>query len=206
MALDLFLVPSKPKPRSKSALLKVRQALFEALQATYPDTSLVGNATQGHIANFPLGALHIRPDELHWALHGVVEAAPVHALADWFADHGFDCEDPQGAGFARPLPKKRAEKGSMEDLAGGQWVALRFDRNYATALDFDFTLADGRNAVMRFLHFGSCRIPDLSPLVKAVVTEATLRSTRHDETVSVKFEGGHELLIADAVFDGVRIG
>jgi hypothetical protein len=205
MALDLFLVPSKPKPRSKSALLKARQALFESLHATYPDTSLVGNATQGHIANFPLGALHIRPDELHWALHGVVDADPVHALADWFVEHGFDCEDPQGAGFARPRPKPLAAKGSLDDLAGGTWLGFRFDRNYATALDFDFTLVDGRNAVMRFLHFGSCHIPDLSPLVTAIVTEATLRSTSHDETIRVLFEGGHELLIADAVFDGVRI-
>ena len=205
MALDLFLVPSKPKPRSKSALLKARQALFESLHAKYPDTSLIGNATQGHIANFPLGELHIRPDELHWALHGVDEAAPVHALVDWFVEQGFDCEDPQGAGFARPRLKPVAVRGSLEDLVGGKWLGFRFDRNYATALDFDFTLVDGRNAVMRFLHFGSCHIPDLSPLVKAVVTEATLRSTSHDETITVRFEGGHDLLIADAVFDGVRI-
>lgn len=205
MALDLFLVPSKPKPRSQSALLKARQALFESLRATYPDTSLIGNTTQGHIANFPSGELHIRPDELHWALHGVVETAPVHALVDWFAEHGFDCEDPQGASFARPRPKALAAKGSLEDLVGGKWLGFRFDRNYATALDFDFTLVDGRNAVMRFLHFGSCRIPDLSPLVKAIVTGATLRATSQDETIRVQFEGGRELLIADAVFDGVRI-
>lgn len=149
--------------------------------------------------------MHIRPDELHWALHDVVETAPVHALVDWFAEHGFDCEDPQSASFARPRPKALAAKGSLEDLVGGKWLGFRFDRNYATALDFDFTLVDGRNAVMRFLHFGSCRIPDLSPLVKAIVTGATLRATSQDETIRVQFEGGRELLIADAVFDGVRI-
>lgn len=205
MALDLFLVPCKPRPRSKSSMLKARQALFDALHTAYPDTTLVGDASQGHIANVPVGELHIRPDELHWALHGMEDAAPIHALADWFLEQGFGCEDPQDAGFARPRPKPVATMCSLEDLVGGQWLGFRFNRNYVTALDIDFRLTDGRNALLRLWHFGGSRIPDLLPLVKAVVTDAALQSTGDFETITVRFEGGHELVFFGAVFGGVLI-
>ena len=205
MALDLFLVPCKPKPRSKAAVLKARQALFDAVRAAYPDTSLVGDATQGHIENFPLGELHIHSDRLHWAMHNVEDTEPVHALADWMLEHGFGCEDPQDAGFARPRPKPTSVKGTLEDLVGGKWFGIRFDSSYSSALDIDFKLVDGRNAHMRLWHFGSARIPDLAPLVKAVVIDATLQPTDDFETITVRFEGGHELVLVDAVFDGVNI-
>jgi hypothetical protein len=204
MALDLFLKPYKPKSRSKAALLKARQSLFEALRSAYPDTTLVGDAGNGYIENFPLGELHIAPDEMHWAMHGVDDAEPVHALADWFFAHGFACHDPQGAGFDRPRIKPPAIRASLDDLVGGQWLGFRFDRNHATALDADFTLADGRHAVLRMWHLGRCQVPELSPLVKALVIGTSLERGNYD-TLSVQFEGGHALLFTDAVFGVVEI-
>lgn len=204
MALDLFLKPYKPKSRSKAALAKARESLFEALQAEYPGTCLVGDAMRGYIDGFPKGELHIAPDELHWAMHGVDDAEPVHALADWFFAHGFACEDPQGVGFDRPRIKPPAIRGSLDDLIGGQWLGLRFDRNYATALNLDFTLADGRHAELRMWHLGRCQVPELSPLVKAVVTGSVYERGDYD-SLSVQFEGGHALVFTDAVFGGVHI-
>ena len=207
MALDLFLVPHQPKSRSRSALLQARQALLDALQAAHPQATLVGDASQGHVANFPLGELHISPGELHWALHGVDDAAPVDALADWFFAHGFEVKDPQDAGFARPRPKPASLRGSLDDLVGGQWLGLRFDRDYATALDLEFALADGRRALLRMLHLGRCQIPELSPLVNAVVTAATLgpRDIAQYESLVLQFDGAHALVFTDAVFGGVSI-
>lgn len=112
MALDLFLKPYKPKSRSRSAALAARQALVDALRAAHPQTQLVGDVTRGHVEGFPMGELHFSPTELHWAMHGVDDPEPVHALADWFFDHGFACDDPQGAGFDRPRPKPVAVRGS----------------------------------------------------------------------------------------------
>lgn len=204
MALDLFLKPYKPKSRSKAALLKARQDLFEALRTAYPETTLVGDASKGYIENFPLGELHIAPDEMHWAMHGVEDADPVHALADWFFAHGFACHDPQDAGFDRPRIKPPAIRASLDDLVGGQWLGFRFDRNYATALDVDFTLADGRHAQLRMWHLGRCQVPELSPLVKALITGTTFERGDYD-SLSVQFEGGSELAFTDAVFGGVYI-
>lgn len=204
MALDLFLKPYKPRSRSKTALLGARQALFDALQAEYPGARLVGDARQGCIEGFPIGELHIRPDELHWAMHGVGDDAPAHALADWFFAQGFACEDPQDAGFDRPRIKPPAIRADLDDLVGGQWLGMRFDRNYATALDLDFTLADGRHALLRMLHLGRCQVPELSPLVKAVVTGSVYEPGDYD-SLSVQFEGGHALVFTDAVFGGVHI-
>lgn len=204
MALDLFLKPYKPKSRSRSAALAARQALVDALRAAHPQTQLVGDVTRGHVEGFPMGELHFSPTELHWAMHGVDDPEPVHALADWFFDHGFACDDPQGAGFDRPRPKPVAVRGTFEDLVGAEWLGFRFDRNYATALDADFTLPDGRNARLRMLHLGRCTVPELSPLVKARVTGCRFVRGNYD-TLAVVFEGGHELAFADAVFGAVRI-
>ena len=215
MALDLFLKPYKPKSRSKAALIKARESLFEALKADYPGTSLVGDAMRGYIDAFPKGELHIAPDELHWAMHGVDDAEPVHALADWFFEHGFACMDPQGVGFDRPRIKPPAIRGSLEDLVGGQWLGMRFDRNYATALNLDFILADGRHAELHMWHLGRCHVPELSPLVKAVIVGsvhepgdynrlATHPKDAYDR-LTVQFEGGHDLVFTDAVFGGVHI-
>lgn len=205
MALDLFLVPYKPKSRAKGALRKSRETLLEALQKAYSGTVLVGDAMAGYVADFPLGELHIRPDELHWTLHGVDDPAPVHALADWFFTQGFACRDPQGAGFDRPLKAAPAVRGQLEDLIGGQWLGFRFDRNYATALDFDFLLADDRVAVLRLLYFASGRVPDLQPLIEATVIGVAFKPDGAYKTLTVRFDSGHDLVFVDAVFDSVRI-
>ena len=204
MALDLFLKPYKPKSRSKAASLKAREALFDALRAAYPQTALIGDARQGRIERFPLGELHIAPDELHWTMHGVDDAEPVHALADWFFAHGFACVDPQDAGFDRPRIEPPAIGGSLDDLVGARWLGLRFDRNYATALNLDFALADGCRAELRMWHLGRCQVPELSPLVKAVVAGSVFEPGDYD-SLRVRFEGDHELVFTDAVFGGVHI-
>lgn len=204
MALDLYLKPYKPTSRSKSALHAARQALFDALKEEYPDTILVGDAKQGYIENFPMGELHIAPDELHWAMHGVADADPAHALADWFFAHGFACHDPQDAGFDRPRIKPPAVRVGLEELVGGQWLGFRFDRNHATALELDFTLADGRGAQLCMWHLGRCNVPELSPLVNAVITGTAFERGDYD-SLSVHFEGGSELAFSDAVFGGLYL-
>ena len=70
----------------------------------------------------------------------------MHALADWFFAHGFACVDPQDAGFDRPrIRTARDRAASLDDLVEARdGSATRFDRNYATALNLDFALADGR--------------------------------------------------------------
>ena len=141
---------------------------------------------------------------MHSATTAHVDDAPVHALADWFFAQGFACEDPQDAGFDRPRIKPPAIRADLDDLIGGQWLGMRFDRNYATALDLDFTLADGRHALLRMLHLGRCQVPELSPLVKSVVTGSVYEPGDYD-SLSVQFEGGHALVFTDAVFGGVHI-
>lgn len=211
MALDLFLAPYKPKSRSKSAVAKARQALVDALSQAHPDTALHGDVSTGHIENFPLGELQFSPGDIHWAMHGVDDEAPVHAMADWFFDQGFRVKDPQGAGFGRPREAMPQDREELEALIGGAWLGLRFDRTWGHALEFEFALADGRLATMRFLHFTACAIPDLEPLVNARIEgigyEPAGTPPGSFETVTVRFEGGHALVVTESVLDlgGVRV-
>ena len=212
MALDLFFVPSKPgfselgsadfKPTP--SMLKARRKVVDALLEAFPGTQLQGEVTEGYIDGFPRGELTLQPGRIHWSLHHVDDVAPIHEVVDWFLAHGLVCEDMQDAGFgnreSRTVENDEPLE-SLDALVGAQLLGFRFDRNWSTAIMFEWTLADGRLVRMRFHHLGTCRLPDLTPLVAATVVEAHLESSTISHTLSVRFSDGSELTMFDAVFD-----
>lgn len=212
MALDFFFVPRKPgfselgsldfKPTP--SMLKARKKVVSALLEAFPGTQLQGEVIDGYIDGFPRGELTLQRGRIHWSLHHVDDVAPLHEVVDWFLAHGLICEDMQDAGFGNRksrILKDDEPLESFDALVGAQLLGFRFDRNWSTAIMFEWTLADGRLVRMRFHHLGTCRLPDLSPLVEATVVEAHLESSRINNAVTVRFSDGGELTMVDAVFD-----
>lgn len=217
MALDLFFVTRKPgfsELRSPDfvptpTMAKARNKLVAALLNTHPGTSLQGDSQNGYISAFPRGELSLLRGCIHWSLHHVEDPTPIHQVVDWFLAHGLVCEDPQDAGFGNRDPTPVSDvvpMHSFDALVGAGLLGFRFDRNWGTAVCFDWTLSDGRQALMRFHHLGNCRLPELTPLVDAKVVEAVLATAGMKETLTVRFSSGHELIIADAVYDNTLLG
>lgn len=212
MALDLFFVPRKPgfselgsadfKPTP--SMLKARKKVVSALLEAFPGTQLQGEAVEGYIDGFPLGELTLQRGRIHWSLHHVDDVAPIQEVVDWFLAHGLVCEDMQDAGFGNRESRTVEDDELLESfdvLVGAQLLGFRFDRNWSTAIMFEWILADGRLVRMRFHHLGTCRLPDLSPLVEATVVEVHVESSRLNDNVAVRFSDGGELTMVDAVFD-----
>ena len=212
MALDLFFVSRKPgyselaSPEFKptTSMLKARKSVVSALLEAFPGTTLRGEPTDGYIDGFPRGELTLQRGRIHWSLHHVDDVAPIHEVVDWFLARGQICEDMQDAGFGNResrTVKNDEPLESFDALVGAQLLGFRFDRNWSTAIIFEWTLADDRLVCMRFHHLGTCRLPDLTPLVKATVMEAHLDSSTIHHTLKVRFSDGGELTMFDAVFD-----
>lgn len=210
MALDLSFVPRKltladatsPDLVVTPAMRRARRKLVDDLLAAHPGTRLEGDPTQGHLADFPRGELSFRPGYVDWALHGVEDAAPIHAIVNWFHERGLVCEDPQDAGFAnRDLKRgeQRSTLTSFEDLVGAEFIGVRLLREWVSGIATEWTLADGSHALVQFVRFESCRLPDLGPLLTKKVIGVHFESGPFD-TLRVFFESDLEFGLEGAVF------
>lgn len=181
MSLDLFFHPRKTDFDSVRAAdysltptqLRARRKQIDALLARYPQSRLVGDCTQGHIADFPVGELQIFPGYLHLSFHGGAEGLDrVRAVVDGLAKDGWLCEDPQDAGFATGSP---ARMQSFDELLGARFTGLSLMREWlcgiALDLSWDGDEDDGRTARVEFVRASSCTLPDPLSLLKARVVK-----------------------------------
>lgn len=210
MALDLSFVPRKltlaeaaaPDLVVTPAMRKARRKLVDELLAAHPGTRLEGDPMQGHLVDFPRGELSLRPGTVDWSLHGVEDSAPIHALVNWFHARGLVCEDAQDAGFGNRDLKRGEQRnalGSFEELVGAEFIGLRLLREWVSGIATEWTLADRSHALVQFVHFESCRVPDLGRLLKNKVIGVHFE-TGHFDTLRVFFDGDLEFSLERAVF------
>ena len=210
MALDLSFVPRKMTLAAASAadlvvtpaMRKARRKLVDELLAEHPGARLEGDPMQGYIADFPRGELSLRPGFLDWSLHGVEDTAPIHAIVGWFHDRGLVCEDFQDAGFGnRDLKRgeQRTTLESFEELVGAEFLGVRLLREWVAGIATEWNLADGSHALVQFVRFEACRLPDLGPLLTKKVIGVHFE-TGHFDTLRVFFQDDLEFSLEGAVF------
>ena len=210
MSLDLFFVPRKPDFATLRApdfkptpyLLRARTRLIVEIAEQWPGTTLVGDSANGHFAGFPRGELSLAPGYIAWSLHGVDDPSPIHDIVNWFFDHGYICEDPQDSGFANRDLKRgqsRTTLESFDELIGAQFVGMRLLREWVRGLATDWVLADGSTAMVQFVTFRACTVPDPGRLLDERVLAVDYESGRFDRMV-VYFSGDLELTLEGAIF------
>jgi hypothetical protein len=210
MSLDLFFVPRKPEFATLRApdfkptpyLLRARTKLIGEITEHWPGTTLHGSTVDGRIAGFPRGELSLAPGYVAWSLHGVEDAAPIHDIVNWFFERGYVCEDPQDSGFANRELKRgqaRTTLESFDELVGAQFVGVRLLREWVRGLATDWILADGSTALVQFVTFRACAVPDLGRLLDERVLAVDYESRQFDRMV-VYFSGDLELTLEGAIF------
>jgi hypothetical protein len=211
LALDLYFHPRKTTLESVRAAdfaptparLRAQRKAIEALLARHPECLLVGDASRGHLQGFP-GELTIHPGFLHWSLHGDIDRDAVLARVEAFEGDGWTCADPGDAGFGSGT---RGD-GSLEDwnqLIGAEFVGMALLRDWGARLALDFTLADGRPVRLDFMHFGTCRLPELASLLKCRLA-AVIHEQGHFDTLRMTFDNGEVLAVEACVPNGGAIG
>ncbi len=210
MSLDLFFVPRKltlDQARSADfdptpAMLRSRRKLLEELLDAYPGSRIEGDPMQGRISDFSHGEIALAPGYLFWSLHGVTDEAPIHEIVTWFHAQGMVCEDPQDAGFGNRDLKRgeaRVKLNSFDDLIGARLSGIRLLREWGSGILTEWTLADGHYALIQFVRFETCRLPDFGKLLESKVIGVYFDSQQFD-TLKVYFENDLELVLEGGVF------
>ncbi len=215
MSLDLFFVPRKPTFEERRcaafaptpATTRFRRKVLTEFPAAYPGASLEGDINNGRIANFS-GDMDLHPGYIFWSQHGVTDVEPVHAVVKWFHAHGFVCEDPQDAGFGNRDLKSGEERVTLhhwEELIGSAFIGIRLLPEWSAGIAMEWTLADGSHAVVQFVRFELCQLPDLGLLLTRKVISTSFQTCDPVtllgfDTLRVLFEGDLELLLEGGVF------
>lgn len=165
------------QPDSKE--LKARSKLLKALAAEFqlPAQEALSNALSEdagkacRLEGFPIGELHVYAGYLHWSLHGNVAKQDIQKVVDWFHSNSWLCTDPQNAGFDNHGPAKdniRPENLDDTDiLIGANLRAIELSDPGLQGIIFRWTLADGREADLVFIHHVSCSVPaNITALIK----------------------------------------
>lgn len=210
MALDLFFLPRKlsiEEVRSSDfvptpASIRARKKLLAKLLEAHPGSTIEGDPMQGRVANFGLGVLTLTPGFLSWSLHGVTDESPIRDIVDWFHDQDMVCADPQDAGFDNRDLKRGARRSgltSFEDLVGARFSGIRLLREWVSGIVTEWTLADGSYALIQFVCFRTCRLPELGRLLENPVIGVNYE-TEEFSTLTVYFEHDLELVLEGLAF------
>lgn len=201
MSLDLFFVARKQDFAevraagffASDAQLRARRKLLKAIAAQFDGAAIVGKATDGTVAGFPLGELTAYPGYLHWSLHGVDAREPIAAAVDWFYEQDLICEDPQDAGFGnRERLRGRQNLDDWNALVGARLVAIELSDPGVTGLILTWHLADGRAAQLVLIHHTACAVPaDLTALIRDSVAEVVCEPTNFTTI------GGQQVALGD---------
>jgi hypothetical protein len=210
MSLDLFFHARKTDFDTvraadytlSAAQLRARRKQIDALLARYPQSRLVGDCTQGYIADFPVGELQIFPGYLHLSFHGKADGLDrLRVVVDGLSDDGWLCVDPQDAGFATGSPTRMQ---SFDELLGSQFTGLSLLREWVCgiALDLSWDDGDGRTARIEFVRASGCSLPDPVTLLKARVIKVDYgEGATEFEDLKLEFDTGAVLQIHGCLFN-----
>jgi len=168
-----------PDFRPDSKELKARSKILKELATEFhlPAQDALSNALPENagkvlfLEGFPLGELYAHSGYLHWSLHGNVSQQDRQKIVDWFYSKSWLCTDPQNAGFDNHEPSKVSSKPTSLDntdiLIGANLRAIELSDPGLQGIIFQWTLADGREAELMFIHHDSCSVPtDITSLIK----------------------------------------
>ena len=164
--------PDSKELKARNTLLKALTAEFqlhsqEALSNALPEDA--GKACR--LEGFPIGELHVYAGYLNWSLHGNVAKQDIQKIVDWFYSKDWLCTDPQNAGFDNSEPAKDSIRPENLDdtdiLIGANLRAIELSDPELQGIIFRWTLADGREADLTFIHHASCSVPtNITALIK----------------------------------------
>lgn len=90
---------------------------------------------------------------------------------------------------------RRETLAGFDELLGAQFLGLRLERAWGSSVVLDWLLADGSRAVVDFVHFVACRVPDLAALVGSRATAVDFQTGDAFDLLRLRFDDGLELAV-----------